>query len=98
MIFDLYIAMLIGTVILSILVVMNIRRLTDDAPFSAVAFSFVVIGCLINPIVIGSIFSYGLRSLQPAKARQANQISMLCFVLWLAAVTWFGLNRFDSHL
>lgn len=43
------------------------------------------IASLLQPIIAGAVFYYGWKKKLPAKAKQANNISLIVFLLWLVA-------------
>ncbi len=56
------------------------------APLSRREKVFVWLFCLIMPVIAGAIFYYGWKKRLPIKAKQANYISMLAFVLILILI------------
>ena len=41
------------------------------------------VACLLNPVWNGPLFYYGMRKKLPARARQANRISWIAFLIFL---------------
>jgi len=53
--------------------------------------------CIINPIWGGAILYYGWKKKLPTKAKQANKISMIAFLIELVLVFGINLALLTSH-
>jgi hypothetical protein len=62
---------------------------STEEPFSVITKIIVGLLCLVDPIVTGPIFYYGLRKKFPKKARYANWTSIILFIIELAAMFYF---------
>ena len=57
------------------------RRILSEEPLTANEKILTWICCIFNPIIAGAILYYGWRKRLPTKAKQANRISWVAFLI-----------------
>jgi hypothetical protein len=55
----------------------------DESPLIGNKFWYVFILCLLSPLIAQTIFYYGWKKRLPKKAKQANNLGWLAFLIWM---------------
>lgn len=55
----------------------------DESPLSGKKLWYVFILCLLSPLIAQSIFYYGWKKRLPKKAKKANNLGWLAFLIWI---------------
>lgn len=62
---------------------------TDETPLSGNMFWYVLVLCLLAPLIAQTIFYYGWKKRLPQKAKKANRLGWLAILVWIiVSVGW----------
>ena len=62
----------------------------DESPLSGNKFWYVLVLCLLAPLIAQTIFYYGWKKRLPKKAKKANSLGWISVLVWIAGYTAFG--------